>query len=550
MEVTGRKSISQTNIMFCKPCEDDNKHVPANGLCRECEEHMCIACFGNHKKYKICKDHSMVDIDTNIPDLNDTKEDNFENCLEHKNENIKFYCSSHEKVGCGDCIILEHKTCNVDYVRDISKAFKDSKVYNDIVKHVDSCQKAVQKCSTSISNNKLQIEDVHQGFLADIKSFRDEISSRLDTLEERLVEKANDAKTTDKLRIESLEAPCVDLEQELSQISDDIVSKTDEPNKLFVTAMQCKHVLNEIEQKLCSIMSNNRISSYSFKRNNKIEEILDQVELGSVYTIHGENAVPDSQSYEEPISVQAKPETSRTLYEENASRPASQCYDKPTSVQVKPGSSQTICRQNTSRPDSQNYEELIYEEIPESNISRKRGSSRHKNWSLFENQLRCENLLMAGEYLSFKDNGKGDIGLFIGKRAIKAGTYFEVELISSDDKGNIAIGFVPKDFSLKEQPGVGRFSVGYHAKDGCKHDQSTSGERISPPCKVGDVIGIGVASYLTNVFKTKIDIFFTRNHQKIGALEINNPSFCKVYPAVGLQSSGDKARVVLDAQVP
>jgi hypothetical protein len=29
-----------------------------------------------------------------------------------------------------------------------------------------------------------------------------------------------------------------------------------------------------------------------------------------------------------------------------------------------------------------------------------------------------------------------------------------------------AVGFIPKDYSLKEQPGDGRFSMGFHSADG------------------------------------------------------------------------------------
>ncbi|XP_053385006.1 SPRY domain-containing protein 3-like [Mercenaria mercenaria] len=239
------------------------------------------------------------------------------------------------------------------------------------------------------------------------------------------------------------------------------------------------------------------------------------------------------------------------MHEENTPELDSLDYEEPITLQAELGtSSSTIYEDNISIPDSQEYDEVFYEDIPVRESLHKRRSKGRTSWSLFESQLRCENLLMAGEYLSFKDIRQGDIGLYVGKRAIKTGTYFEVEVINSDDRGNIAIGFVPKGNSLKEQPGDGLFSVGYHAKDGCIHDQSTTRERISPPSKAGDVIGVGVSSYLSNVFRTKIDIFFTRNRQKIRVLEINNPPFCKVYPAVGLKASGDKARVILDAVEP
>ncbi|XP_053384571.1 transcription intermediary factor 1-alpha-like [Mercenaria mercenaria] len=347
MEVAGR--------MFCKPCGDDTKRVPANGLCRECEEHMCIACFGNHKKYKICKDHRWVDIDTNVPDISETIEEKFENCLKHKNEKTKFYCSNNEEVGCGDCTILEHNTCKVEYISDISKTFKNSKELNDFVKNVDSCQKEVTKFYTSLTDNKVQVEDIYQGFLADIKSYRDEINIRLDKLEERLVQKAKDAKTTDRLFIDSLETSCEDLKKELSQISDELVSRTDEPNTLFVTAMRCKRVLKGIKHKLCSAIPNNIVSNYRFKRNNKIEELLEQAELGTIVSMHEENTPePDSLDYEDPISLHVELRTSnRTIYEDNI-----------------------------SIPDSQEYKE-VFEDIPVRESPHKRRSKSRTSWSLF-----------------------------------------------------------------------------------------------------------------------------------------------------------------------
>ena len=33
-------------------------------------------------------------------------------------------------------------------------------------------------------------------------------------------------------------------------------------------------------------------------------------------------------------------------------------------------------------------------------------------------------------------------------------------------------------------------------------------------------------------------------------MDLNNPSFCKLYPAVGLKAIDDKGRVIMDAEVP
>jgi hypothetical protein len=57
-------------------------------------------------------------------------------CKKHDDEIIKFYCRSHNVVGCGDCIVLEHTSCKPEYIKDLAKTFTDGDVYESIVKHL------------------------------------------------------------------------------------------------------------------------------------------------------------------------------------------------------------------------------------------------------------------------------------------------------------------------------------------------------------------------------------------------------------------------------
>ncbi|XP_060604361.1 uncharacterized protein LOC132757173 [Ruditapes philippinarum] len=579
MEVIGRKN-SDTNSVICKHCADENKRVPANGLCRECEEHMCIACFGNHKKYKVCKDHALIDIDSKVEDeKTETEDDAFVPCPQHMKEQLKFYCTCHDDVGCGDCMVLNHKSCNVEYIADVARAFKDSETFKDIVKQVGACQTEVDKCDKSIEHNKTLVHDTHEGFLAGLKSFRDELKLKLEQLEAVLLEKANAVKERETKRMDAIGHDCEELKGDLTQICNRIESNCSQTN-VFIATVQAKCAMKEIELNLGKIQSQNTISKYTFKRNDKIEELLRETELGIMDEImDDETPVPASQEhkgYEVATSSKTDSLARNTLrndelnldgYEKakplsphysNTDLTCRECqtvistgdYEKPISSKDIAGKCASTYEDTLSISSTQDYEDLIYEEIPQSKITRRKSSSKRKSWSLFENQLKCENILMAGDIVTFKDNNKGDIGLFVWKRSVKAGTYFEVEIINTESNGNISIGFIPKDYSLKEQPGDGRFSMGFHSADGCIHCEDAPHKRISAPCKNGDVIGFGVCSFLSNVFKTSMSISVTKNSQKIGTLDVNNPSFCKLFPAVGLKSSSDKARVIMDVKMP
>lgn len=290
MEVEGRhfaKCDPHTDItIYCKPCGDDTKHVPANGLCRDCEEHMCIACFGNHKKYKMCKEHVLLDINAKVAgacDNCDKREGDYEACGMHDCEVVKFYCPIHDQVGCGDCIILKHKTCDVKYIRDIASAFKDSKDRDDLVDKVQSCQREAKLCSKSIRITNVQVIDIHTGCISAIQSFRDEINEHIDKLERVSVQRADELKETDATRMSELEKECEDIANELSQMHKVLESQANDPKKLFVSAMKYKRGINALEQKLRNISIRNSISIYSFNRDENVKRAFStSMQLGSV----------------------------------------------------------------------------------------------------------------------------------------------------------------------------------------------------------------------------------------------------------------------------
>jgi hypothetical protein len=41
-------------------------------------------------------------------------------CDVQKNEIVKCYCQDHDSVGCWDCMVLEHTSCEVQLVSDVS----------------------------------------------------------------------------------------------------------------------------------------------------------------------------------------------------------------------------------------------------------------------------------------------------------------------------------------------------------------------------------------------------------------------------------------------
>ncbi|XP_045184315.2 E3 ubiquitin-protein ligase TRIM71-like isoform X3 [Mercenaria mercenaria] len=281
MAVSGRRHTyglgSEEYVeISCKPCKDDGKNTAANGWCQECDEHMCSICFKHHRKGKFCKDHVLLDhrysdsakTNTSAPD------DDMEKCPEHRKELVKFYCQTHDQVGCGDCMILEHKTCQVKYISDKAKAFKDSKELRDVEKDVENCSIQIQECLSEIQTNKNATETVHAKFICDLEAFRDEIVKNINRLTADMRDQATDIKTKDASAIGQIEQEAFDIKTEISSMEETLQSHKNQPNRLFAATVLLRNKLKNTKQKIAEIKKKNRTEEYVFLRDSNIESAM------------------------------------------------------------------------------------------------------------------------------------------------------------------------------------------------------------------------------------------------------------------------------------
>ncbi|XP_053386975.1 E3 ubiquitin-protein ligase TRIM33-like isoform X1 [Mercenaria mercenaria] len=349
MEVSGRKVFNDGNNFLCKPCEESEVSTRADGLCRECGEHMCKPCFDTHKKYKLNRGHTLSNSDETVAETE--KAEDLEKCEQHFSELIKFYCPEHEKVGCGDCMILEHKTCKVEYIRDKARVLKSSQEFKTLVQGAEKYLCEAKDISSSIKQNKKQALDINKKFHKNVNMFKEELISHVNKLSNAILKQGEKIKVNDVKNMDVLEKENEDLIIEISRLTEVFESQIDQPQKLFVSSVLQKPKLNQLREQLDSIQDRNKIESYEFQRNNNLERsVKDSKQIGSVHRI--------------------KPRNETDVKEE-----------------IKP-------KERTPLP-----------QVP---VPR-------KPQPFLDRQLICRNIAVDGEYLSYADNGSGDVGLFVDK---------------------------------------------------------------------------------------------------------------------------------------
>ncbi|XP_053387999.1 uncharacterized protein LOC123543954 [Mercenaria mercenaria] len=397
MEVSGRKGFNKHENVHCKPCAERKLSTRATGLCRECAEHMCKDCFDTHKQFKLNRGHILTNSDETVAEKENAED--LEKCEQHFSELIKFYCPQHEQVGCGDCMILEHKTCKVEYIRDKARVFKSSQEFKTLVQGAKKYLSEANEISISIKENKKQALNINEKFLKDVNMFKEDLISHVNKLTNAILKQGEIIKVKDMKNMDVLEKENEDLMIEISRLTKVFESQIDQPQKLFVSSVLQKPKLNQLREQLDSIQGRNNIESYEFQRNDNLERsVKDSKQMGSVQRIKPRN--------ETDVRKEIKPK-------------------KRTSLSQDP--------------------------VPK------------KPQPLLDRQLICRNIAVDGEYLSYTDNGSGGVGLYVDKHYVDYGRYFEVEILNMGQRGTIAIGLVPANYPENHQPGWGKDSIGYHA---------------------------------------------------------------------------------------
>ncbi|XP_053391539.1 transcription intermediary factor 1-alpha-like, partial [Mercenaria mercenaria] len=316
MEVPGKTISTGENNTLCNICEDDDKVTHADGFCEECEEYMCSTCFDKHKKRKISRHHEFTDLNE-VQSLQENKgSDDLEKCKLHCNEVVKFYCSHHEKIGCGDCMIFEHKSCRVEYIRDKARQFKDSQDCKDLIRRAEKCHLEAEEMFTSLKSNKIQVVDIHDKFTRDVNAFKEEMILHVTKLTNDMLKQGEDIKAMDMKSIDKLEKETEGVMNETSRLSDVFVSYSDRPQKLFVSSVLQKPKLNGLREQLDNIKGKNKISVYEFSCDGNLERsVKDCKQLGNMQTIKQSNKAdikekvrPKEIAQHVPVPVLPKPQ--------------------------------------------------------------------------------------------------------------------------------------------------------------------------------------------------------------------------------------------------
>ncbi|UYV81385.1 TRIM33 [Cordylochernes scorpioides] len=150
----------------CTSCEDASA---AAAFCLDCQEWLCETCLQAHQRVRITKDHSIRLKDEMEGEKTANLGQKYMFCPVHRQEQLKLYCESCDRLTCRDCQLLEHKDHKYQF---LSAACADEKLYlNSLLVKIKEKQAYIESARALVSQRHGEITQREQNITQEIKMF-------------------------------------------------------------------------------------------------------------------------------------------------------------------------------------------------------------------------------------------------------------------------------------------------------------------------------------------------------------------------------------------
>ncbi|XP_052783496.1 uncharacterized protein LOC128219640 [Mya arenaria] len=277
MEVPGKKlqaGPSTAGTTYCQPCEQDDEILPAELYCTVCKEFFCSNCARVHRKQKISRSHPLLnksDMPTTISVIED---ECTELCEIHPKEVIKYFCPTHHTLNCGHCVVHNHRTCYVDVISDVSKAFKDGQEYGDVIKAIARLFENIDSCASDVENNVEAVAKLGENEIYKLRRYREEVNKYFEEREQALFKLTEKMKTKDEELLRSLKPKYTNLKSKLEEINVKLEGQKNNMIQLFIETKRAKKLLEVLQNDLADINKEHVIDHYEFRKDPATERLI------------------------------------------------------------------------------------------------------------------------------------------------------------------------------------------------------------------------------------------------------------------------------------
>ena len=271
--------------MVCGPCKTDNVNKEAKHYCEQCQEYLCDACQGAHRKLKATKSHNILS-GRHMPKASGVTPRPVCSvyCSCNQNREVVVYCEDHNDVICDSCATVKHRRCKTFSVQDKSRSYPTKKL-DSIIDKTKTLRMKIEQLQQEKNKDRTNITRMKDRCRKEISTFRKELNDFLDHLERDIIQ---DLEKHEKKRKQLIDDQIKSLTTALQMIDLDykLLEDAKYDNKaetMFSSDIKISKNLSEYETVLDDLQNNFERSDLYFQRNSKLVELQQKIDsLGSI----------------------------------------------------------------------------------------------------------------------------------------------------------------------------------------------------------------------------------------------------------------------------
>ena len=172
---------SDVNDRDCDECFEDSELTEnavqlAVQYCVQCSQFLCKACSRIHKRNKLGKDHSLVELGTKLMHVYELLKTNSGtvSCDKHSEEQIQMFCTDCQQFACATCLDENHQQHTIRSIKGIADDYQNQlrQVVDDVTSCVTNTEKKIQTMVDKMNEFKKNTDDCQKDIVAAVEDLK------------------------------------------------------------------------------------------------------------------------------------------------------------------------------------------------------------------------------------------------------------------------------------------------------------------------------------------------------------------------------------------
>jgi len=201
----------------------------------------------------------------------------FPRCLQHSEEELKFFCDTHDTACCMACTVVlhnQHNQCTVVYIPDVAKDYKTGPEYQQLTLELNKTQQLAAKHVTDIEENMKKVDQLKTEEKKKLEKYRTEIKQFVDKRIDELTSNVEQLRDQDMVLLKNKLTKTKKITSTVATNKTKLQACEQTPVELFTESKHIRNVVAQLQVDIADIATKTKYQGYSVRKDDHMEAVL------------------------------------------------------------------------------------------------------------------------------------------------------------------------------------------------------------------------------------------------------------------------------------